>query len=303
MLAKLIVLAILAQAQAQADGAPRGQLVIVGGGAENPAIRQKLFEMAGGKKAKIVVVPYASNDPKAGELTAERWREYGAENVTILDNSDPEKAAKDLRSADIIWMRGGNQQLLMQGLSKGNLAAVIHQRFREGGIVAGTSAGAAVMSSDMIVGNGGPRGSAEFYKPRLSSGLGLWPEVIVDQHFVKRNRRKRLEAAIESKPDLVGVGIEESTAVIVNGRGFEVIGKGPVLVLDRRKHAVVDDKEKAKGPADDKVSTASSAVAAENPAAYTLTSGMKFDLDKGLVSAPPMPMAGDLTQTQDASPH
>jgi cyanophycinase len=270
---------IAAMALCQAAETVRGQLVIVGGGPDNPAIRERMMNLAGGKKARIVVVPDASNDPMAGEKTAQPWRDIGAENVAILDSSNTEKATELIRSADLIWMRGGSQLRLMEALSRDGLATAINDRFRKGAIVGGTSAGAAVMSSAMISGNAGRRGTPEANTPKLADGLGLWPEVIVDQHFVRRNRLKRLEAAVRSRPTLVGVGIDESTAVVVSGRGFEVIGKGDVIVIDARKpsnDAKAKEKDKEKGPMD----------SPQELAEFTLKSGMRFDLDKGPIAPP-----------------
>jgi cyanophycinase len=280
----------------------RGQLVIVGGGPDNPIIRERMIELAGGKTAHVVIVPDASNDPKAGERTAQLWRDAGSQNVAVLDSSNPEKAAELIAAADVIWMRGGNQVRLMDALSRAKLAAAIQERFQKGAIVGGTSAGAAVISSPMIVGTMGRRGTPEANIARLADGLGLWPNVIVDQHFVRRNRLKRLESAVRSNPGFVGVGIDESTAVVVSGRGFEVIGKGDVIVVDGRKPTVAakpkekepekdgdKDGAKAKGPSDTPVELAE----------VTLKSGMKFDLDKGVLM-PPMDTAA-LTGTQEAS--
>jgi cyanophycinase len=111
---------------------------------------------------------------------------------------------------------------------------LIRERYVAGAVVGGTSAGAAVMSDLMITGEadltGVGRGAT-----KLAPGLGLWPGVIVDQHFLKRQRFNRLFAAVLDQPDHVGVGIDEETAVIVSAGRWEVIGRSQVLVLDARK--------------------------------------------------------------------
>ena len=99
-------------------------------------------------------------------------------------------------------------------------------------MIGGTSAGAAVMSKVMITGTGDAKDGK--VAPPLGEGLGLWSGAIVDQHFVKRGRETRLRAAIQAHPELLGVGIDESTFVIVKGNEFEVGGKSTVLVLDAR---------------------------------------------------------------------
>jgi len=110
---------------------------------------------------------------------------------------------------------------------------VIRDRYQHGAIVGGTSAGAAIMSAAMITGEADLQ-SITAGKTEIADGLGLWPEVIVDQHFLKRQRMNRLISAVLDRRTLVGVGIDESTAVIVHGASFDVIGKSSVVVIDPR---------------------------------------------------------------------
>jgi cyanophycinase len=292
----------------------KGRLVIVGGGPMNVEMRRQVLDLAGGPKARVVVLPQASNDPKAGELLIDRWRAAGAEDVTALDISDPKKAVETVAKADLIWIRGGSQTRLMTALKGTGVPEAIHRRFREGAIVAGTSAGAAVMSEMMIAGV--DRRAAPMH-PIMAQGLGLWPEAIVDQHFDRRNREWRLKATVLEHPELLGVGIAESTAVVVSGREFEVIGpkEKEVIVLDARKLAGAgkamaskpvakeQDTQAAKGPSDkdapnagdaakvadakekvdearDKVKAAAGAL---EPQRFILRAGMRYHLDKGLL--------------------
>ena len=142
----------------------------------------------------------------------------------------------------------------------------IRARYRDGALVGGTSAGAAVMSASMITGEADLQ-SITAAKTELKPGLGLWPEVIVDQHFLKRQRNNRLISAVLDHPELVGVGVDETTAVFVTGREFEVLGKNSVVVIDARKAAV--DKTPAGGLATGRGLVMS-----------VLKEGMKFDLGK-----------------------
>jgi cyanophycinase len=298
---------------------PKGRLVIVGGGAMNAEMRRQVLDLAGGPKAHVVALPQASNDPKAGELLIDRWREAGAEDVTALDISDPKKAVETVEKADLIWIRGGSQTRLMTALKDTGVPEAIRRRFQQGAIIAGTSAGAAVMSEMMIAGV--DRRAAPMH-PILAQGLGLWPEAIVDQHFDRRDREWRLKATVLEHPELLGVGIAESTAVVVSGREFEVIGpkEKVVIVLDARKLAEAakakaskpdasdkdeqvakgpSDKDAPKGageakPADPKVADAKEKVAdskervkaaeaALEPQRFILRAGMRYHLDKGLL--------------------
>ncbi|MCB9858266.1 MAG: cyanophycinase [Phycisphaerales bacterium] len=138
-----------------------------------------------------------------------------------------------LNDADLIWFSGGDQNRLMRRLNEAGIADVIRQRFRDGCVVGGTSAGAAVMSERMITGKADLESIAHG-GTELAGGLGLWPGVIVDQHFLKRRRFNRLYSAVLDHPDLIGVGIDERTAVIVRGDRIDVMGDSSVMIIDAR---------------------------------------------------------------------
>ncbi len=264
------------------DGEPSlGRLVILGGGPTTPEVRAKTLELAGGPKARVLIVPFASNSPTAGENSANFWRDGGAENVGVLDLTDPAVARAEVARADLIWIRGGSQVLLMRTMADTGVPEAIRERFHRGGIVAGTSAGAAVMSAVMITGYAGRRGTPEGQLAKLGEGLGLWPEVIVDQHFVKRKRHERLKRAVLDHPELLGIGIDESTAVVVQGRSFEVIGPSEVIVFDARRPATTPPMAPAPEPA---VATAE-APGVIDAAMVVLKAGMTFDLDRGILEA------------------
>ena len=125
----------------------------------------------------------------------------------------------------------------MKAIDGTGLAEVIRARYQAGAIVGGTSAGAAVISEAMITGDADLQ-SLTAQKTVIAKGLGLWPEVIVDQHFLKRQRDNRLISAVIDHPSLVGVGIDESTAVVVHGGSFDVIGESSVVVIDARDATV-----------------------------------------------------------------
>jgi cyanophycinase len=202
---------------------PKGHLVIEGGGGEMVEIDKRTLELAGGGKAKVLVIPQASSEKNSWREAADRWKRAGAGDVAILDLSDPEKAVAAVMNADLIWMSGGSTMRLINALNKTELPEAIRRRYREGAVIGGSSAGATVMSKFMLSGG------------RIYEGLGLWPEAIVDQHFLARGRFKRLLEAVLDRPELIGVGIDERTAVFVHGKSFEVVGDNKVLVLDARK--------------------------------------------------------------------
>lgn len=204
-----------------------GKLVVVGGGAIGDEIRDRFIKEAGGKGIRLLIVPHASSLDTAGEKHAAPFREKGLRNVSILDLSDTATAVKAIEMADAIWFGGGQQNRLMDRLEAAGVVKVIRRRHAAGVVMGGTSAGAAVMSDLMIAGDSLP----------IDRGLALWPEVVVDQHFVARKRFNRSLRTIMRNPTRLGVGIGESAAVLVDpveGTG-EVLGAGVVTVIDARK--------------------------------------------------------------------
>jgi cyanophycinase len=255
MLTALLTLALAA------DPAP-GHLVAVGGGTTTDVIGRRTLEIAGGAGARVLVIPQASAT-STGEGSVAMWRECGAKTITVLDLKNPE-AAKAVESADLIWMPGGDQNRLMEALEPTGVPAAIRERYKKGATVGGTSAGAAVISAVCLTGD------ADLDRIRLGTtitreGLGLWPGVIVDQHFVRRQRFNRLLAAVLDRPTLVGVGVDENTAAVVTGNKFEAIGAGQVLVIDARKAKASPGKK-------------GDLAAAEGVTLHVLTAGMTFTL-------------------------
>jgi cyanophycinase len=258
----LIVTALLS---GQVLNQPLGHLIIAGGGPLPPEVAGRALILAGGKGAHVLIIPQASGRPNAGALSLAMWQKAGARQVSILDLKDRDAALSAVKGADLIWMPGGNQARLMRALQERGLADAIRERFRHGATVGGTSAGAAVMSQIMLMGIrpvGGVAAAVEV------SGLGLWPDVIVDQHYLRRHRYPRLLNAVLHHPDKPGIGIDESTAVVVQGRRFEVIGTSRVMVLDARHAGQAPQGHLTNGKV----------------AVFTLKSGMRFDLDKGILA-------------------
>jgi len=260
----LVSLALLSAADPQ-----KGKLVVVGGGSIPEEIPKRTVEMAAGPATSVVVVPQASARPDAGETSVGMWKSAGAKQVTVLDLSDPAAAVSDVRAADLIWLGGGDQNRLVKALAGTGIPEAIRARYAEGAVVGGTSAGAAAVSKAMITGEADLE-SVTGGATELVEGLGLWPEVIVDQHFLKRRRFNRLLGAVLDRPDLVGVGIDEGTAVLVSGRSFEVLGRGSAVVIDARKAGAVRSKK-------------GEPTAGANLAVHVLAAGMRFDLDRGLL--------------------
>jgi cyanophycinase len=246
-----------------------GNLVIAGGGPTIPEITERALALAGGKKAHVLIIPQASTRADTGQRSEEMWRKAGATHVTVLDFKDKKAALAAIKDATLIWMPGGSQSLLMKILSQNGMVGPIRDRFQHGATIGGTSAGAAVMSVIML--NGEARlDRVVTSTSKDAEGLGLWPDVIIDQHHIRRYRFNRLFSAVVNHPKFVGIGIDESTAIVVRGRSFEVIGKSGVYVIDGRKMSKIATKN-------------GEPAAASNVALHLLNAGMRFDLDKGVL--------------------
>lgn len=268
----LITAALLGEpVNAQPTGQrPKGQLVAVGGGTNLIRVADRTLALAGGKDAKVVVI--AEANPENGPGSVSQWKKAGAAQVSLVNVRDPAGAVRMIQEASLIWMPGGLQGVFMNSIEGTGIVEAIRKRYREGAIVGGTSAGAAVMSQKMIGGRSDLDSLRAGSTPFLMDGLALWPEVIVDQHFLQKGRFNRLALAVLDYPELIGIGIDEETAVFVNGREFEVVGNGNVTVIDGRNSRI---EKLVKGePA-----------AALNLKVHVLREGMKFQWDEGTLAA------------------
>ena len=236
--AAALLLAPSARSEAPASRGP-GPVVAVGGGPLAPAVYAHMLRLAGGKNARVVVFPQASKRAD-GSIDIGHWTEGGAKNVRAFVNLRAQRRAvlKALQKADIIWFGGGAQLRLMKALKGAKLVEAILARHRQGALVAGTSAGAAVLSEVML--SGKVKRPLRPGKQVTYRGLGLWPEVIVDQHFVVRKRFGRLFTAVLDHPSRVGLGIGESAAVLWRSHTgqLEVISNGIVVVVDARSATI-----------------------------------------------------------------
>ncbi len=257
--------ALSSPALAASAAAPTGHLLVIGGNGTTPDIVEKALQAGGGSNGVVAVFPQASELPETGREAVATWKSAGFARAVELDPKDP-SVLKTVREATFIWFPGGDQSKLMGAFKGTGLPELIRARYMEGALVGGTSAGAAVMSALMLTGNADLQGIAAG-ATELVPGLSLWPEVIVDQHFLKRQRNNRLIAAVLDHPDLVGVGIDEKTAVFVSGRRFEVLGANSVVIVDARRARV------------DRV-PAGSLATARGVRLSVLKAGMKYDLDR-----------------------
>jgi cyanophycinase len=229
----------------------KGTLFIVGGGSQPDDLVRQFVALAGGPgNARIAILPMAtSNAAATGAEKKAQFDSMGADafvvNVTRAQ-ADDDSVVRALAAATGIWFPGGDQTPLAAALRGSGALRTIHDRYRGGAVVGGTSAGAAVMSDSMITGNQYYPGvttavdSAAFSRIgrrtiEIVPGLGFLHNAIVDQHFITRQRENRLISVVLERPSLLGVGIDEGTALQVTPDGrWSVLGRSSVIVIDAR---------------------------------------------------------------------
>ncbi|HKK27926.1 MAG TPA: cyanophycinase [Gemmatimonadota bacterium] len=255
LLTILLVLGSLAPSSARAQEAPKGHLFIVGGGSRPPGLMKRFVELAGGPGARIVVVPMASSTPKeTGRAQARELRGLGAEASPLVlthDQASDPATARRLDGAGGIWFSGGDQLRLAAVLVGTPTLEAIERLYRDGAVVGGTSAGAAVMSDPMITGSQIRAGddTVGYYGDTferiargyidLEPGFGLLRGAFVDQHFIVRERHNRLLSAVLDHPERIGIGIDESTVLEVDPDGmWRIRGQSAAVVYDAR-HAEI----------------------------------------------------------------
>lgn len=222
------------------DLSPKGGLFIIGGGSRPSAMIDQLIDLSNIKEGYGYILPMASADDSAYYYANKQFSEKG-----LADLKDYTKGGQQLldsiQNASLIYMAGGDQRRLMEVLTEEERMA-IRKAYEQGAIIAGTSAGAAVMSKKMITGD---EKKHPEYHPTFRTieedniifdeGLGLLPEkIIIDQHFIYRSRYNRLLTAVLELPDHVGFGIDESTALFVQNDSATVIGEWQVVSFQNK---------------------------------------------------------------------
>jgi cyanophycinase len=269
------------------DGAvTRGDLVIIGGAEDKlgrKTILQQFIDLAGGPDSRIVVIATASS---LGESIVEVYHSLftgmGAVEVTGLNptsrsEANDESTTAALDGATGIFMTGGNQSKLTSVVAGTALGRKLIELNRSGTVVGGTSAGASAISSHMVAFGS----SGDIPKQRMgqmSAGLGLLHDVIIDQHFGKRNRIGRLLSLVAHSPTLLGIGLDEDTAVVVNSDDvIEVSGRGVATIVDGSHIETDAFRVKRYDP-----------LMVSGAILHSLPEGSRFDLRmRKLVSAPP----------------
>jgi cyanophycinase len=224
---------------ADSTATPKGSLILVGGGEDRQNEMQILREVAGrATGGRLAVITAASSQPEEmWALYKKVFHQLGVKDVVHVPVADREAAfdptvVETLKSAKVIFFSGGDQVRITSRLGGSTLCDAI-RKFYEGGItLAGTSAGTSCMSETMLVGGSDDESHKVGGALLMAPGLGLMTNVIIDQHFAERGRIGRLLGAVAQNPRILGVGIDEDTAIIVNDGRFRVFGSGAVYVID-----------------------------------------------------------------------
>ena len=217
-------------------GPASGSLVVAGGNVKDAAIIQRFLELAGGPGAPIVVVPTAAE----GDVYQLDWdylepfRDAGATNLTVLHTRDPAEAntqafVAPLKDARGVWFVGGRQWRIADSylgtLTETEFRAVLNR----GGVIGGSSAGATIQGSYLARGD---TNANTIMMGDHEQGFAYIKNVAIDQHLLVRNRQFDLIEIIQAHPELLGLGLDEDTAIVVEGNEFEVIGQGYVAIYD-----------------------------------------------------------------------
>ncbi len=263
----------------------RGYIVPIGGAedrARDPAILERFVELCGGKKSRIAIIPTASSLEETGPGYERIFRDLGVGAARALPfntraDCDDQRFMMRLENADGVFLTGGNQLKLSTTIGGTVVASILRRRnAREGLHVAGTSAGAAVLSEHMIAfGDEGSTPHADMVT--LAPGLGLTRTAIIDQHFRERDRLGRLLTALAYNPRFIGIGLDEDTAAFIGpDEVLEVHGSGAITVVDPSdlEYSSMDSARR------------SEAVCMTNVKLHVLTEGARYDITARRADAP-----------------
>jgi len=226
----------LLNSRSSAVEASEGVLVVCGGGDVPPAARRKFMELAGGQDAKLVIIPGGEEDESSFSSYFDVWKEYEPLsfhmlNATSRDQANDSDFTSILNDATGVWLGGGQQDWLIKRYANTLVESKLHDLLKRKGVIGGTSAGAAVMSAVMVAGGGRKN-------PQVGKGFGFMPGVVVDQHFLKRNRFLRLRSVLDVHTGLIGLGVDEQTAMVysIATDRLEILGNSYVVACVPRNN-------------------------------------------------------------------
>lgn len=238
MVCAIVVLAGVSLS-AGVHGPDKGRLVIVGGAMQDPAIVKRFIELAGGPEAPIVIIPTAGEADEDYDnywSGLRQWRDNGAKNLTVIHTrdravADSDAFVKPIREARGVFFGGGRQWRLadsyLNTLTHKELTALLNR----GGVIGGSSAGASILASFMV------RGDTKSNEKMIGDhveGMGFLKNAAIDQHLLRRNRQFDMLEVIDKHPNLLGIGLDEDTAIVVDGDQFDVIGRSYAVIYSNK---------------------------------------------------------------------
>jgi len=220
-------------------GPANGHLIVAGGGRLGPELMDRFIELAGGTAARIVIIPTAGESDEYGDDWGgyDVFRDAGVRDVTVIHTRDPGVADTDafsapLRRATGVWIPGGRQWRLADAYLDTRTLKELFGVLERGGVIGGSSAGASIQASYMV--RGAVEGNTIMMAPGHEEGFGFLRNAAVDQHLIARGRQDDLLEVIGTHPELLGIGLDEGTAILVTGDRAEVIGRSLVAFYNTR---------------------------------------------------------------------
>lgn len=214
-------------------GLAQSHLVLVGGGQHPPEAMKAFYDWTGREEPRILVIGWASSVPDENlRIVLDDYAKYAHRPQLELAARDQATVLQQLERSDGVWFTGGDQTKVMQVLKDRVLLLALRKKYQEGTVFGGTSAGCAIMSLKMLTGNADLT-VIDPAKVEIAEGLGLLPEtVIVDQHFLRRQRENRLFGALLGNPGYTGIGIDEDTAMLLSdGSQARVVGRAQIMLV------------------------------------------------------------------------
>jgi len=273
LLASLTLMALKKNTDPITKGPEKGSLIVIGGAAKSAIFFEKFAELAGGKDAEIVVIPtaagsdYLKRDPNFTSFKT-RFANLGFTNVSVLHTTDPKEANdptfyKPLETATGVWITGGRQWRLVDSYMGTKTLEALRSVLDRGGVISGSSAGATIQGSYLA------RGDTKTNTIMMGDheeGFSFISNIAIDQHLLKRNRQFDIFDILDNRPELLGIGLDEDTGIIVQGNEFEVIGESYVAIYDGKMWS--SDKQEYRN------------LPKGSREFYFLSNGMRYDLSK-----------------------
>jgi cyanophycinase len=227
-----------AAAPVRSAGPVRGALLIIGGGERGTEIQNAAIRL-GGKPSRWVFIPTAGGDPDVVKAEPPAFIRRSGGTLTVLHTRDQKVADSEaftapLRAATAVFIGGGRQWRLVDAYKGTRTETELRAVLDRNGLISGTSAGATIQGSYLV--RGSPQSNKILMAPGYERGFGYLSNVAIDQHVTQRGRERDLSVVVAAHPGLLGIGIDESTAVIVQGNTMTVIGNGMVRITDGTDH-------------------------------------------------------------------